>query len=219
MLNPNLDKKISPDYYQRFRIWPSLFNIKPNSHVLDIGCGTGLLGNFIKENYNCWVEGIEILEEYQKISSRILDKSYCADIESFNTLKIKNKFEYIIFSDSLEHLLNPDEVLIKIQSLLSENGKLLLSVPNVRNFRVTFPLIFKGQWEYQEEGLLDKTHLRFFTISSLINLLNKSGYQVNQIHLDLPVKSKSGLLNLLTFGIFKNHLTSHYFVEACLIKY
>ena len=219
MLNPNLDKNLSVEYYQRPRTWPSLFNITAESRVLDIGCGMGLLGNYLKKKYDCWVEGIELIEEYQKKSSLVLNKAYFADIEVFDVRVVKNKFEYIIFSDSLEHLLNPDKVLLKIQPLLTANGKILLSVPNVRNFRVTFPLIINGKWDYQDEGLLDKTHLRFFTISSLTTLLNQSGYEVNKVFLDLPIQSKVGFLNLITFGIFKNHLTSHYFIEACLKKY
>ena len=101
-----------------------------------------------------------------------MDEVIFGDVETMLFPDNDFTFDYIIFSDSLEHLLNPDQVLERVAKLLNHNGSLLISMPNVRNFRVTFPLLFRDSWEYQDEGLLDRTHLRFFTYKSLINLVS-----------------------------------------------
>ena len=215
MENPNLKHKLDTSYYNRSRSWPLLFNIKDDSFVFDIGCGRGLLGCLLKDTHGCKVTGLEIVEENYREASKVLDKAIFGDVETIIFPSEDFMFDYVIFSDSLEHLLNPDIVLERIRNLLNNNGKLLIAMPNVRNFRVTVPLIFCDSWEYQEEGLLDKTHLRFFTYSSLIALLDTMGFKVETVFYDLPLNSKVGILNFLTFGIFKRHLTSHYFVESC----
>jgi len=217
--NPNAKYKKDINYYSRSRSWPFLFNIRRGSKVLDVGCGTGVLGRLLQDNFGCEVTGLEIVEENYHKAKKTLDEVILGDVETMSFPENDFTFDYIIFSDSLEHLLNPDLVLERVIKLLNHNGKLLISMPNVRNFRVTLPLLFFDSWEYQEEGLLDKTHLRFFTHRSLINLLKSKKFNVEKVLYDLPLNSKVGILNLITLGLFKKHLTSHYFVQSCIKKY
>jgi 2-polyprenyl-3-methyl-5-hydroxy-6-metoxy-1,4-benzoquinol methylase len=201
------------------RNWPAKFSIKNNSRVLDIGCGRGLLGEFLKHEYGCHVTGLEIIQENALVAETVLDKVIVGDIESMILDEIKESFDYVIFSDSLEHLLDPGKVLIRTASLLKpDSGELLISIPNVRNFRVTLPLLLKDEWRYTDEGLLDKTHLRFFTLKSIKRLLDESGFKVMNAFYDLPISSQSGIINRLTLGQLSNHLTSHYFIQACKRK-
>lgn len=213
--NPNATLNSDASYYQRIRTWPSLFKLKHKAKVLDIGCGSGQLGQYFQNELQCAVTGIEITEHNYEIAQTVLSNTLLGDIESLDLDLIGTDFDYIIFSDSLEHMLNPDKVLTRVQKLIAKNGELLISIPNVRNFRVTFPLILKGDWEYQDQGLLDRTHLRFFTIASISHLMVECGYKIEEVLLDLPTSSKVGMLNMLTFGLFRNHLTSHYFIRAC----
>lgn len=203
------------DYYSRQRSWPALFQIKRGGHYLDIGCGKGRLGAFLKQQFAAKVTGIEIFPEYASEASKCLDEVLCGNIEELDLVAYTNQFNHIIFSDSLEHLLDPETALMKAKAMLRPDGALLLSIPNVRNFRVTLPLVLLGKFEYQDEGLLDRTHLRFFTRSSITNLLLHCGFEVESVKFDLPANSKVGLLNILTLGLFKETLTSHFFIKAC----
>ena len=216
--NPNLEAKPDRAYYSRARTWPSLFDIKTGSRILDVGCGRGMLGAYLQKNHDSKVTGLEIIEENYQVAADILDKAHLGDIETMDLSILGNGFDYVIFSDSLEHLLDPKSVLEHVKNLLCADGLLLISMPNVRNFRVTLPLLMRDEWEYCDEGLLDRTHLRFFTGTSICKLLESCGYSVEQILVDLPLSSKVGILNILTFGFFRRHLTSHYFIKACLAK-
>lgn len=218
-MNPNLEVKVDEKYYSRFRSWPSLFEIKRGANILDIGCGQGILGKYLQDKYSAKVTGIEITPENHALASAVLHKTMLGDVERMDMSSVGKDFDYVIFSDSLEHMLEPQIVLDKMKDVLAKDGSVLISIPNIRNFRATFPLLFADQWEYQDEGLLDRTHLRFFTHNSIRNLLDRCGYQVDRIYVDLPMSSKVGIANLLTFGVFKKILTSHYFVKACLKKY
>lgn len=216
--NPNLDAKSDQTYYERYRTWPSLFHLRSGAKILDVGCGTGNLGSYLQRKYSCKVTGIEIIEDNFLVASSVLHEAFLGDIESMDTSIFVSQFDYVIFSDSLEHMLEPKAVLERARDLMAENGHLLISMPNIRNFRVTVPLVFWDQWEYQDEGLLDRTHLRFFTCTSICKLIEQCRYKVEKVRFDLPLSSKVGILNMLTFGVFRRHLTSHYFIKACLQK-
>jgi 2-polyprenyl-3-methyl-5-hydroxy-6-metoxy-1,4-benzoquinol methylase len=202
------------DYYSRERKWPSLFPIKEGSRILDVGCGKGVLGSYLKSNYSAKVTGLEIFPEYASDASKCLDEIICGNFEEMDLYEYAGKFDYVIFSDSLEHLIEPKAALLKAQALLKESGEVLLAMPNVRNFRLTVPLVLFGRFEYVDEGLLDRTHLRFFTLSSISNLLVSCGFCVESVKMDLPRSSKVGLLNILTFSLFRETLTSHFFIRA-----
>lgn len=208
----------SSDYFSRSRTWPALFDVKSGGSILDIGCGKGRLGSFLKVHCAARVTGIEIYPAYAEVASKHLDEVLCGDVEKLNLDAYIERFDCIIFSDSLEHLVEPELALLKVKALLQPDGILLLSVPNVRNFRVTIPLVMLGNFEYQDEGLLDRTHLRFFTRSSITNLLQRCGFEVEVLKYDLPLKSKVGLLNIVSLGLFRETLTSHFFIQSCKIK-
>ena len=219
MINPNASYKEDASYYSRNRTWPFLFNIKKGSSVLDIGCGTGVLGKLLSDNYGCKVTGLEIVEENYHQAKIFLDRVILGDVETMRLPKKNFSFDYIIFSDSLEHLSNPDKVIDRVSKLLNINGSLLIAMPNVKNYRVTIPLLFLDAWEYQDEGILDKTHLRFFTHKSIVKLLKAKKFNVEKVFYNLPLSSKAGIINLITFGLFRKHLTSHYFIKSCKEKY
>ncbi|MDC0005086.1 class I SAM-dependent methyltransferase [Gammaproteobacteria bacterium] len=202
------------DYYSRDRKWPSFFPITVGAKILDIGCGKGVLGSYLKNSYSAKVTGLEIFPEYASEASGHLDEVICGNFEDIDLSAHKGIYDYVIFSDSLEHLLEPKAALLKARTLLKDSGELLIAIPNIRNFRVTFPLVVFGNFEYQDEGLLDRTHLRFFTLSSISNMLASCGFRVHSVEMELPKSSKVGLINLLTFSLFRESLTSHFYIRA-----
>lgn len=217
-INPNLEVKSDQTYYARSRTWPSIFGILSGTKILDVGCGRGNLGSYLQTTYGSEVTGLEIIKDNFLVASAVLHEAHLGDIESMDMSVLGSRFDYVIFSDSLEHMLEPKAVLERVRGLMAEGGHLLISMPNIRNFRVTVPLVFSDQWEYQDEGLLDRTHLRFFTCTSICKLIEQCGYKVEQVRFDLPLSSKVGVLNMLTLGLFRRHLTSHYFIKSCLKK-
>lgn len=144
-------------------------NIKPGATVLDIGCAQGIIGEAIHKS-NCKIYGIEIDEEAIKIARKT---NYYQEIYNFDISDKKSKlyqeffntsitFDYILFSDVLEHLLFPDEILYEFSKKLSPNGSILISLPNVAHYDVVDGLL-NEKFNYSEMGILDNTHLRFFT--------------------------------------------------------
>jgi 2-polyprenyl-3-methyl-5-hydroxy-6-metoxy-1,4-benzoquinol methylase len=146
-----------------------------SQRVLDIGCSTGELGKAIKDKYGCYVVGVDVIDSAIARAREVLDEAYSSDLGSLigeGTLELK--FDTIIFADSLEHIVDAEEVLIQAASLLAENGEIIISVPNVCHWYVIYCLL-RGEWPSRSRGIFDFTHVRFFTRKSMINWLASLG--------------------------------------------
>lgn len=161
-----------------------------NSKVLDVGCDRGQIAKLLMERKNCKVVGVEIdLEKCKDLNFEIV----VGDIEDKDILNnIKEKFDVIIFGDTLEHLKNPDLVLKKVRNYLNPASKIIVSLPNVAYWRNRRDLLF-GRFNYTDYGILDRTHLRFFTFDSAIEMFNKCGYLVSKVRYTSGNFSKKGL--------------------------
>lgn len=162
--------------------------VSNNSHCLDVGCSVGYIGELLNKEKNCKVYGIEIDKEaikmaekkncYQKIFTFSVTDEKSDEYQKFfsNTLK----FDYIIFADILEHLEEPYKVIYKLSKKLNKNGKMLISLPNIAHMDISKNLIDRN-FNYNKTGLLDSTHLRFFTKSSFIDMVHNINeqYQTN----------------------------------------
>ena len=105
--------------------------------------------------------------------------------------------------------------LSKLSSLLKPNGAIIASIPNVCHFSVLRPLIFQGEWEYVNKGVLDRTHLRFFTRKTAIKLFESSDLKVDMIkERDIVRGSKAWIANLITFSMFKQFFVLQYLIRA-----
>ena len=171
------DKK--PDgYYNDDREEMLHYLPKTAKKVLDVGCGNGIFAASIKEKNNAEVWGIELMKDEIAKADQILDKSFAGPIEEHVDNLPDNYFDVIYFNDVLEHLVDPYIVLEKIKSKLSNNGVVISSIPNIRFHSVLIPLIFNKQFEYKSFGVMDKTHLRFFTKKSIRKMYENIGYEV-----------------------------------------
>jgi len=122
-------------------------------------------------------------------------------------------FDYVICADILEHLRLPQEVIRRICHWLKPNGRLISSVPNVRNWKILGDLLCRGNWEYQDSGILDHTHLRFFTRRTFLAVLKKAGLETETCRM-LIYGRKWRTLNTLTGGLLDEFLSTQVLTVA-----
>ncbi|MEX1301998.1 MAG: class I SAM-dependent methyltransferase, partial [Desulfotignum sp.] len=154
--------------------------VKKNSRVLEFGPANGRLTRHLKQMLNCDVTIVEIDEASGRDAAAYASLSLLGreqgDIESYvwyDQLE-EQRFDHIIFADVLEHLHDPETVLLKSSKRLAENGSVLISIPNIAHNSVIIDLM-NNRFQYGDIGLLDNTHLKFFTYYSFVELLNRTG--------------------------------------------
>ncbi len=184
--------------------------------VFEVGCGSGDTLAYIKSKYGCeFTAGLEIFKDVAEIAKQKVDMVIEGSIEIVEIPIDPNTIDVILCLDVLEHLVDPWTVVQRLHPLLKPDGVLICSIPNVRNFRVLLPLLLQGQWRYLDDGILDKTHLRFFTKKTAIKLAECSGLTVDLIEsTGLDARSKAGIINNLTLSIFKPFLEMQYLIRA-----
>lgn len=148
--------------------------------VLDIGCGSGALGAWIKRtNPQAVVHGIDISPEAGTTASERLDRFWCLDLDLSPLPETGVRYDLVILGDLLEHLKRPDLFLSAVRQLLAPDGRVILSVPNVANYSIRLRLLL-GEFRYTETGIMDRTHLRFFTWQSFSELVEQCGFAVEK---------------------------------------
>ncbi|MGB7441355.1 MAG: class I SAM-dependent methyltransferase [Coleofasciculaceae cyanobacterium] len=156
----------------------SVFAFVPQSakRILDIGCGSGILGRRIKQNINCEIVGVTYSESEATLASKYLDKVLVNDLNSFNSHQL-GQFDCIICSHILEHLYQPQELLKQLNNNLTSEGVLIVALPNVLHWKQRLEFL-KGNFKYTDGGLMDKTHFRFFDWDTSLTLIENSGFKV-----------------------------------------
>lgn len=193
---------------------------KKISTVLEVGCGDGGTGKIIKEKFgvNKYV-GVELMQEIANKAEKNVDKAICGDfekmLESGNLQGIdKDRYDMILFLDTLEHMYNPWTAIKKAREWLNEDGFLVLSIPNAGHISIVKKLL-RDKFAYEKSGLLDITHIRFFTFSTIQKMLNDNGYEIAGFTTlnDLSI-TKIKLFNFFTFNFFKKQFIISYTVIA-----
>jgi len=146
--------------------------------ILDVGSADGYLGAILKERGH-YVAGIERDPRLAEKARPVYDLFYLADLDGFDFPE-GHEYDFIIFADVLEHLPDPAAVLRRCLASLKQDGRIIISVPNVANFVIRLSLLF-GRFDYRDRGIIDRTHLRFFTLESLRSLLQECGLNVRRI--------------------------------------
>ena len=149
------------------------------SRVLDIGCGAGRLGKSIRQRQPARVTGIELDATAAELAGRVLNDVVRGDVQEAKVDFPAGEFDCVICADVLEHLESPHLVLDKIHRWLAPDGCLITSLPNVRHNTVVRNLL-AGNWTYEQAGLLDSDHVRFFTRRGIEKLLFQAGFSVEQ---------------------------------------
>lgn len=148
--------------------------------VIEIGCSSGALAREFKKINKLvdWV-GVEIDPSFAEIAKRYCDKTLVADIDACDT-GFYDRFadrDAWIFGDTLEHLKDPWSVLRNIRSVIPVDGSIIACIPNAQHWSLVVRLAL-GDFRYEDSGLLDKTHLRWFTRQTMIELFTTTGYRV-----------------------------------------
>jgi 2-polyprenyl-3-methyl-5-hydroxy-6-metoxy-1,4-benzoquinol methylase len=174
--------------------------------LLDVGCGSGSFGAELKRRRKVEVWGIEPVTHAAKIAATNLDhvvEGIFAPEAGLPT----SAFDAVIFNDVLEHLFDPVAALEYAKTLLSRRGVVVASIPNIRHFPSQWQVLVRGEWQYADYGIFDRTHLKFYTKKSIMALFAESGFQVqtitgiNTYFSGTPRKWLCyRLLNLATFG-------------------
>ena len=145
--------------------------------VLDVGCAAGEMGRLLKETGFQRVVGIERDPESAARARDVLDEVVEGDVERIELPFERDSFDCIVFADVLEHLIEPQEVLRRFRDYLSPEGVVVASIPNVRFAGVIHNLV-EGSWRYTDAGILDRTHLRFFTFKEIERMFDAAGYEI-----------------------------------------
>ena len=172
------EKPIS--YYENVR--NDLIPLIPNDArcILEVGCASGMTGRELKRRNGAFVAGIELNANAANAAKDVLDDVVHGDIEKITLPYSDNSFDCILFADVLEHLINPLSALIKVRRLLKKGGTVVASIPNVQFHGVIHQLI-EGNWTYEKEGILDETHLRFFTYKEIEKIFSQAGYSIQKV--------------------------------------
>ncbi|MEP5765019.1 MAG: glycosyltransferase [Halieaceae bacterium] len=153
--------------------------IADHATVLDLGVGTGELGQYLSKHKHCTVDGVDQSEQHLEIARPHYRRLEQVNLEQQDALQAfaDQRYDYVVLADVLEHVMDVPGVLERASALLQPDGELLLSVPNIGYAGVCLELL-EGRFDYRSEGILDDTHVRFYTRDSLLSRLTELGYSV-----------------------------------------
>lgn len=175
---------------------PEVADFVPRSarRLLDVGCARGGFGAALEAERDVEVWGVEPDERAAAVASsqitRVVVGSFPEALDTGVT------FDCITFNDVLEHVMDPRDMLYAARPLLADGGLILASIPNIRHASVLADLVLRGRWDYTDDGLLDRTHVRFFTKVTMRELFESAGLEVVQ-QSAVNLTAMSGAANLL----------------------
>lgn len=162
-------------------------SIKPAGlKILEVGCSTGYFGSHLRQ-LGHHVTGVELDPQSAALAQAALDEVHCISIEKFYAANSDRRFDVICFGDVLEHLYDPKDALERSIKQLAPDGHIICSVPNIGHGCIRGSLL-EGEWNYSDLGILDRTHIRFFTKKTLLKLLQSVSLNVEKIQsVRLPI--------------------------------
>ena len=214
MAIPAPEKGMNDSYYENERRDVALLVPRSARRILDVGCGRGVLGMVLREQEpGRHITGIEVEPAVAADAARVLNRVIIGDIQTLDTSEIGDAYDCIICADVLEHLLDPGLALRRLRGSLAPGGLLVCSIPNIRHYTAIMRLILRG-WTYEEYGLFDRTHLRFYSRQSMIRLITNAGFSVQTTAPRIVASRKMRALNAVAGRAFDEFLALQYLLTA-----
>lgn len=185
MLKYGKNITFNPDKFDPLNIDRQSIELIPQgSTLLDIGCATGFMGEYLIKKKDCQVYGIEISREEAREARKRLVKVFEGDVENKSTLnQIKEKFDVILAQAIIEHLKDPLKALKSWRRFLKKGGVLIVTTSNITHWSTRLDII-RGKFDYKDYGILDNTHLRFYTMNTFPELVRSAGYKIEKFSID-----------------------------------
>lgn len=175
-----------------------------SARVLEIGCGTGRTGELaLKESKAGFYQAVELDEQSANRAKDVLSDVIHGNVEEIDLSRLSGPYDVLIFSEVLEHMVDPWNVLQKIVPLLRPAGLLFASSPNISHYHVVLSLL-RGRFDYQASGVMDRTHLRWFTPQSYRSMFEQAGLKTMSVEPLVPFSLKARIINALTLQRFKH---------------
>lgn len=181
--------------------------------VLDVGCSTGAFADLVRRKTGARVIGMEANREAADAAMNRVDRLIHGEFPACLS-ELDERPDLVTFLDVLEHMVDPWDALRETAGVLSSRGKVLALIPNSQNLTVSLPLI-RGDWTYSETGMLDITHLRFFTRKTIESLFRTAGFRVvSMTPFGLPPSWRARLAMAIASRVFVGLLASHWLAVA-----
>ena len=185
--------------------------------VLDVGCGFGHMGKRLREERDIEVVGIENEERAIDVAKDNVDKLIVGNVESMKLPFEHGYFDCLVYGDVLEHLREPWRILKEHSCYLKNGGFCIASIPNISHYSIIKGLL-NDLWEYKPSGILDETHLRFFTLEGARSMFRNAGYTIEEEKRYIRASKIKKLLNNLLGGKIEHLLTEQYVIKARLVN-
>lgn len=166
-----------------------LDNTKPGDRILEGGCSSGYFARGLV-GAGRQVDGVEIDPAAAEDARSVCEQVIVGDLSTLDISLLGDGYNVMLFGDTLEHLPDPTSVLRRLRSKLSPTGVVVASVPNIANWAIRLSMLF-GRFRYTERGILDRTHLRFFTKRILIEMFADAGFRIVDLKASVPVPGAS----------------------------
>jgi 2-polyprenyl-3-methyl-5-hydroxy-6-metoxy-1,4-benzoquinol methylase len=178
-----------------------VFIDRPPQRCMEFGCSGGGFSALLKEKYGCETWGADIDRQSVEMAKTRLDRVFLGDAYEVIKELPDNSFDYLICNDIIEHLYSPERFFEEVKRCLTRDAILICSLPNVRHWKTFNRYFFLKDWKYKKSGILDYTHLRFFTKKSMKRAIKSWGFQLEKMKGIRPTKSPFFyLFTLLTLG-------------------
>jgi len=178
---------------------------KVKGRVLDVGCSSGNFSKLLKDQRGCEVHGIEVNPDAAKLAEDKIDKVFCGDALEVLSQLPDSYYDLVTMNDVLEHMIDPHNFLNELHKKIAPEGVIFAIVPNIRYYKALAKILYAKDFEYEEEGIFDRTHLRFFTKKSIKRMFDECNYEeIDYFGINSTSSLRPWLLNFLTFGGFGN---------------